>query len=305
MRFFLSLFALNMSTMLWGDATIRVTVQKTGKAKEEFLYRVKGNLLRIDEASKPDTWILQKLNEEPLHIDRTKQESIFVRSFKTFPAKAKLDEQPLVRKEDKLELTGRRCGLKSAFETKDANQGELLIWRLAVPDAKRNIALAEFSKFQRLLASDFKLGINCVESWSDLVAIEWKKEPQTTVGRIESVSSEPLNDDLFVVSPEIKHLGRSKLGPLRIGGSLMQKRLVHQSPISYPEEAKMNNIKGTVTAIVIVSENGSIESCEITQGPAELRAGVCDSILKWRYQPTLLNGEPVRVATAISVTFKR
>jgi periplasmic protein TonB len=38
-------------------------------------------------------------------------------------------------------------------------------------------------------------------------------------------------------------------------------------------------------------------------GPPLLIAAALDAVERWRYRPTLLNGEPVEVATEIDVNF--
>jgi periplasmic protein TonB len=38
-------------------------------------------------------------------------------------------------------------------------------------------------------------------------------------------------------------------------------------------------------------------------GPALLEKAAIDAVAKWRYRPTILNGEPVEVDTTIAVVF--
>jgi periplasmic protein TonB len=47
----------------------------------------------------------------------------------------------------------------------------------------------------------------------------------------------------------------------------------------------------------------SILDLQWVSGPPELRDASMDAVKQWRYEPTLLNGEPVQVDTTISVVF--
>jgi len=103
---------------------------------------------------------------------------------------------------------------------------------------------------------------------------------------------------------------QSKDGPaatpttIRIGANVQGAKLVRQVMPPYPKEARAKHIQGTVVLHVVIGKDGSVADLSVVSGPPELANAAMDAVKQWRYQPTLLNGEPVRVDTTISVVFK-
>jgi len=53
----------------------------------------------------------------------------------------------------------------------------------------------------------------------------------------------------------------------------------------------------------IIGKDGTIQQLEVMNGHPLLQQSALDAVRQWRYQPTLLNGEPVEVDTTIDVIF--
>jgi len=96
-----------------------------------------------------------------------------------------------------------------------------------------------------------------------------------------------------------------KVTPKRInvGGQVQSAKLVNQVRPIYPPLAKQARISGTVRLHAIISKDGSIQQLEMVSGHPLLVQAALDAVRQWRYQPTLLNGEPVEVETFIEVVF--
>jgi TonB family protein len=73
-----------------------------------------------------------------------------------------------------------------------------------------------------------------------------------------------------------------------------------------PTAAKSANIEGSVILHAIIGMNGNPLSLGVvnTQIDPELARAAVEAVSKWRYSPTLLNGDPMEVDTAITVNFK-
>jgi len=71
----------------------------------------------------------------------------------------------------------------------------------------------------------------------------------------------------------------------------------------YPVDAKKARIQGAVVLDVQVSKEGLPENIKIQQGPRELQQSAMDAVRQWRWQPYLLNGEPVEVETNVTVVY--
>jgi protein TonB len=53
----------------------------------------------------------------------------------------------------------------------------------------------------------------------------------------------------------------------------------------------------------IIAKDGTVQQLEVMSGHPLLVQAALDAVRQWRYQPTLLNGEPVEVDTTVDVIF--
>lgn len=90
---------------------------------------------------------------------------------------------------------------------------------------------------------------------------------------------------------------------VRVGGNVQQARLVNMIRPVYPPLAKQARIQGTVRLQAIIAKDGSVIQLEVQSGHPLLVQAALDAVRQWRYQPTLLNGEPVEVVTTVDVVF--
>jgi TonB family protein len=80
-------------------------------------------------------------------------------------------------------------------------------------------------------------------------------------------------------------------------------KLVTNVPPVYPVEAKKAKIQGTVLLSTIIGKDGAVENLSVVSGPSALQAAALDAVRQWRYEPFLLNGDPVEVETTIKIVF--
>ena len=92
--------------------------------------------------------------------------------------------------------------------------------------------------------------------------------------------------------------------PIRLGGVVIAAKLVYQPKLEYPELARLTRTQGDVEFEAIIGKDGSIEQLKVVSGHPLLVKAAFDAVRQFRYQPTLLNGDPVEVLTEITVTFK-
>ena len=91
---------------------------------------------------------------------------------------------------------------------------------------------------------------------------------------------------------------------IRIGGNVQAaKRVNYVAPV-YPQAARSAGIEGDVRLRVLIGIDGSVLQIEYVSGPRELVSAAMDAVRQWRYQPTLLNGEPLEVDTTIEMSFQ-
>jgi len=89
----------------------------------------------------------------------------------------------------------------------------------------------------------------------------------------------------------------------RVGGAVQAAKLVNRVQPVYPPLARQTRISGTVKLHAIIGKDGNVQKLEVESGHPLLVQAALDAVRQWRYQPTLLNGEPVEVDTEIDVIF--
>lgn len=89
--------------------------------------------------------------------------------------------------------------------------------------------------------------------------------------------------------------------PLQVG-SLLPKAAQTIAP-NYPATARSARISGKVTVFLMLDEKGAVSAVERTDGPELLRRAAEDAARRWKFRPTLINGQPVRVAGYINFNF--
>ncbi len=89
----------------------------------------------------------------------------------------------------------------------------------------------------------------------------------------------------------------------RQGGDVTAARAIYQPRPEYPALARMARVQGTVVLQAIIGQDGAIQDLKVLSGHPLLVKAAIDAVKTWRYQPTLLNSEPVDVLTEIDVTF--
>jgi TonB family protein len=90
---------------------------------------------------------------------------------------------------------------------------------------------------------------------------------------------------------------------IRIGGNVQSPRMTYQVQPVYPQLAKAAHIEGIIVLHAVIAKEGSVKELAYVSGPPLLMGAAMDAVRQWRYEATLLNGQPVEVDTTISVIF--
>lgn len=106
--------------------------------------------------------------------------------------------------------------------------------------------------------------------------------------------------------PSTETAEKPKATRIRIGGNVEAAKVLTKVQPIYPESAKAAGAQGSVVLHAIVSKDGRPLSVEVlnSQIDPELARAAVEAVNQWRFQPTLLNGEPVEIDTTITVNFK-
>jgi TonB family protein len=95
----------------------------------------------------------------------------------------------------------------------------------------------------------------------------------------------------------------SNVTRIRVAPKVEASKLVFQPQPEYPALAKMGRIQGTVRLDAVIAQDGTVRDLRVISGHPVLVRAALDAVNRWRYQTTLLNGDPVEVVTEIDVNF--
>jgi protein TonB len=106
--------------------------------------------------------------------------------------------------------------------------------------------------------------------------------------------------------PPPSHATTKAREPIRVrrGGQVIAAKAIYHPAPDYPQLAQRTHVQGIVRLEAVIATDGTIQGLRALSGHPLLIGAAMEAVSRWRYQPTLLNGEPVEVVTEIDVTFK-
>jgi len=125
-------------------------------------------------------------------------------------------------------------------------------------------------------------------------------------GGIDEPGGGPYNPPSFVPPPPPPAVppAAKKQVPVVLRSSVVEAaKLIYAPKPDYPRIAQMAHVQGTVKLEALISADGTIQGLKVIGGHPLLVQAAVDTVARWRYQPTLLNGEAVEVQTEIDVVF--
>ena len=91
--------------------------------------------------------------------------------------------------------------------------------------------------------------------------------------------------------------------PFRIGDGIRPPaRVVDVAPV-YPPEAREARVQGVVILEVTLSRTGEVSDVEVVRSTPLLDEAAVAAVRQWRYEPTLVDGEPVSVLMTVTMNF--
>ena len=95
--------------------------------------------------------------------------------------------------------------------------------------------------------------------------------------------------------------GATGMPPVAIGS--LHNMATQKITPTYPPPAKLARVSGTVTVFLVVNEKGAVETVERTNGPNMLQGAAVDAARRWKFRPTVVSGQPVRVSGFLNFNF--
>ena len=149
-------------------------------------------------------------------------------------------------------------------------------------------------------------------AWNRLVVLHSEeffsclKEPQSLVRRLSSRWTQRA-----LRRPESLHVETLDLGELparrrfsEIGKDIRPPKKVKDMQPRYPESARQDRVQGIVILEAIITHTGCVRSIGVLRSvDGRLDIAALLAVSQWRYEPTLLNGEPVPIVMTVTVNF--
>ncbi len=79
---------------------------------------------------------------------------------------------------------------------------------------------------------------------------------------------------------------------------------MHELTVAYPEFARMARVVGRVIIQAVIDEKGKVTNARAVSGPPLLYLAALDAVSRERFEPLLLNDEPIKCDLKVQVSFK-
>lgn len=91
--------------------------------------------------------------------------------------------------------------------------------------------------------------------------------------------------------------------PVRVGGNIRQPLKIADVRPVLPAAAEQAGVRGVVILEVVIGADGSVTDAKVLRSIPLLDQPAIDAVRQWRYEVTLLNGQPVPVIMTVTVNF--
>jgi len=90
----------------------------------------------------------------------------------------------------------------------------------------------------------------------------------------------------------------------RIAPDAAEHYLISRVEPEYPEQARKDQVQGSVVLETLVGTDGSVQKITPVSGNPELLQAATQAVQQWRFRPFLNNGQPQEFTTQITVVFR-
>ena len=152
-----------------------------------------------------------------------------------------------------------------------------------------------------------------VESIGNAVEQEQPAEPSSEQIAELVARAATLQEQLQAVLDEMQVLlggsdrsagGSNSNEPFRIGDGIRPPaKIVNADPV-YPPEAREARVQGVVILEVTLSRTGEVSDVEVLRSVPLLDEAAVAAVRQWRYEPTLVDGEPVSILMTVTMNFR-
>jgi TonB family protein len=118
-------------------------------------------------------------------------------------------------------------------------------------------------------------------------------------GPVSASASVAIRTRRSIPLPSESHAANSQAGQNLLIGALISK-----TEPAYPQEAQDQKIEGAVRLHAWIGEDGDVRQVEVLGGPPALATAASLAVRRWRYAPTLYDGQPIETEEEVVVVFR-
>jgi|SRR5581483_11574370 len=97
--------------------------------------------------------------------------------------------------------------------------------------------------------------------------------------------------------------GQHPASRVRVSEGVSQGRLIKKVDPVYPDGARQRCLQGPVRLNATIDKSGNVSNISVAEGAPVLAASAVEAVQQWKYEPYLMGGKTVEVATTIKVNF--
>jgi TonB family protein len=91
---------------------------------------------------------------------------------------------------------------------------------------------------------------------------------------------------------------------MKLSPAAAEESLIYRVEPDYPEEARKQEIQGSVVLDVHINQDGGVQELNLVSGPSLLAQPAMDAVKQWRFKPRTVNSHPVEMQTRITLNFR-
>lgn len=90
----------------------------------------------------------------------------------------------------------------------------------------------------------------------------------------------------------------------QVSAEVAEGSLLYRVEPDYPEEARQQQMQGTVVLDVHIGQDGSVQQVTRVSGLPPLAQAATRAVQQWRFKPRLVSGRPAEMQTRITLNFR-
>jgi len=92
--------------------------------------------------------------------------------------------------------------------------------------------------------------------------------------------------------------------PVRITTGVLKGNAIRRVMPQYPLVARKAQLQGSVDVAIVVDEEGNVVAAAVVSGHPLLREAALQAARQWKFRPTLVSGQPVKVTGVLTFVFQ-